>query len=45
MTYRSVFRAGLFEGQTIIVTGGGSGFGRCIAHELVALGARRVTLG
>jgi citronellol/citronellal dehydrogenase len=45
MTYRSVFRPGLFEGQTIIVTGGGSGFGRCIAHELSALGAHVALIG
>jgi hypothetical protein len=25
MDYRSVFRAGLFAGKTMIVTGGGSG--------------------
>ena len=28
--YRSAFRPGLFEGQTVIVTGGGSGLGRVI---------------
>ncbi len=43
--YRSVFRPGLFKGQTIIVTGGGSGIGRCIAHELKALGARLALIG
>lgn len=45
MTYRSVFRPGLFEGQVIIVTGGGSGIGRCTAHELASLGASVVLLG
>jgi len=39
MPYQSVFRDSLFKGQSIIVTGGGSGIGRCTAHELVALGA------
>ena len=34
MTYDSVFRPGLFAGQIIIVTGGGSGLGSCTAHEL-----------
>ncbi|MGU0584467.1 2,4-dienoyl-CoA reductase, partial [Pseudomonas aeruginosa] len=29
MSYDSIFRPGLFDGQTIIVTGGGSGIGRC----------------
>ncbi|WP_052547058.1 SDR family oxidoreductase [Enhygromyxa salina] len=43
--YRSVFRSDLFAGQTIIVTGGGSGIGRCTAHELAALGAHVVLLG
>jgi len=39
MPYQSVFAPKLFEGRTIIVTGGGSGIGRCTAHELAALGA------
>lgn len=43
--YGSVFVDRLFRGQTIIVTGGGSGFGRCIAHELASLGATVVILG
>ncbi len=45
MSYRSVFRPGLFEGQTIVVTGGGSGIGRCTAHELASLGATVVLIG
>jgi citronellol/citronellal dehydrogenase len=43
--YRSGFRPDLFAGQCVIVTGGGSGLGRCIAHELVALGARVALVG
>ena len=43
--YRSVFRPGLFAGQTHWVTGGGSGIGRCVAHELAALGAHVVLSG
>lgn len=43
--YESVFRAGLFAGQVHIVTGGGSGIGRCTAHELAALGAKVVLTG
>ncbi|HKV15388.1 MAG TPA: SDR family oxidoreductase [Reyranella sp.] len=45
MEYRSVFRPGLFAGQTIVVTGGGSGLGRCTAHELRSLGARLALIG
>lgn len=43
--YRSVFAPGLFAGQVIVVTGGGSGIGRCVAHELAALGAEVVLIG
>ncbi|HEU5369969.1 MAG TPA: SDR family oxidoreductase [Ktedonobacterales bacterium] len=39
MGYRSIFRDGLFNEQVIIVSGGGTGIGRCIAHELASLGA------
>ena len=44
-TDRSVFRPGLFVGQTVIVTGGGSGIGRCTAHELANLGASVALVG
>jgi citronellol/citronellal dehydrogenase len=43
--YRSVFAAGLYAGEVIWVTGGGSGIGRCVAHELAALGATVVISG
>ena len=45
MLYRSVFRPGLFAEHHIIVTGGGSGIGRCTAHELAALGAHVALVG
>ncbi|MBS7560728.1 MULTISPECIES: SDR family oxidoreductase [Pseudomonas] len=45
MVYDSIFKAQLFAGQTIIVTGGGSGIGRCTAHELAALGAQVLLVG
>jgi citronellol/citronellal dehydrogenase len=45
MAFRSVFRADLFAGQAGIVTGAGSGLGRCTAHELAALGARVALVG
>jgi citronellol/citronellal dehydrogenase len=43
--YQSAFRNDLFAGQTIIVTGGGSGIGRCTAHELSSLGAHVALVG
>jgi citronellol/citronellal dehydrogenase len=43
--YRSVFTHGLLTGQVILVTGGGSGIGRCTAHELASLGAHVVLVG
>jgi citronellol/citronellal dehydrogenase len=45
MSYASVFAPNLFAGRVVIGTGGGSGIGRCTAHELAALGARVVLVG
>ena len=43
--FNSVFRADLLDGKVILVTGGGTGIGRCIAHELSSLGAHVVVAG
>jgi citronellol/citronellal dehydrogenase len=45
VAYQSIFRPDLFAGQVVIVTGGGSGIGRCTAHELSCLGARVALVG
>jgi citronellol/citronellal dehydrogenase len=45
LSYRSVFSEGLFDDKSIIVTGGGSGIGRCTAHELASLGATVALVG
>jgi citronellol/citronellal dehydrogenase len=45
VAYDSVFRPGLFAGKHVVVTGGGSGIGRCAAHELAALGAAVALVG
>ena len=45
MNYRSIYRPGLFAGRVIAITGGGSGIGRCTAHELASLGAHVLLVG
>jgi citronellol/citronellal dehydrogenase len=45
MPYQSTFAPGLFQGSVIVVTGGGSGIGRCTAHELASLGATVALIG
>lgn len=45
MSYGSVFAPNLFAAKVVVVTGGGSGIGRCVAHELAALGATVALIG
>lgn len=39
MKNQSIFRDHLFEGQSFLVTGVGSGIGACVAREPASLGA------
>ncbi|MBU6281951.1 SDR family oxidoreductase [bacterium] len=45
MGFDSIFRPGLFSGETHVVTGGGTGIGRCTALELSSLGATVALVG
>ena len=45
MSYHSIFRPDAFLDKVIILTGGGSGIGRCTAHELASLGAQVIVTG
>ena len=45
MSFQSVLKDNLFEQKHFIVTGGGSGIGRCIAHEINALGGSVTLIG
>ncbi len=45
MSFESIFRPGLLRDQVVLVTGGGSGIGRCMAHEVAHLGATAFIAG
>jgi citronellol/citronellal dehydrogenase len=45
MPYNSIYRRDLFRDHVVVVTGGGSGIGRCTAHELASLGAHVAIVG
>ena len=45
MKYESIFREAIFADQVVVITGAGSGIGRCTAHELAALGATVALIG
>ncbi len=40
-----IFAPGMFAGQVVVVTGGGSGIGRCVAEEVGTLGAQVAICG
>lgn len=43
--YQSALCAGMFQDKVAVITGGGSGIGRCTAHELASLGATVIITG
>ena len=45
MSYNSIYRRDLFRDHIVVITGGGSGIGRCTAHELASLGAHVAIVG
>jgi len=40
-----MLKPGTFEGQTVVITGGGTGLGRSVGHYLLTLGANLVICG
>ena len=45
MAYQSTYNPCLLQEKVAVITGGGSGIGRCVAHELASLGARVIITG
>src|SRR6201988_1631215 len=45
MSYNSIYRRDLFRDHIVVIPGGGSGIGRCTAHELASLGAHVALVG